>query len=1092
MEPNAGVQKQPSGSSWENALQSLPAPPQDWVAQVHGQLAGLAEIVDAINSQRRRPLRFATPCAGFEAPYFALRQLGIQNFEQTFVVDVASHASKFCRNMRHAKKTWLGPAEGDLLRLDLSHFPSADILVAGPPCPPWSKQGTRRCSKDPRAEVFWRVIELIAELAGRLGDDALRCFILENVEGIKMEDSHGSRGIDEVMRRLRAAAPAFKIRVYDMNSQDYSLPQSRARVYIVGVHRSLEVRGRSFCTPPKHAVCPRLEEWLVPMGKVPEGFLQVPERLRDKKRKWAAWEPNWKVACADIDRDVDSGFSKLRFDGLLGTITAQFRSWLWIRQSAQEGVRVSQRSVMPVELLHLQGFPARDPLLAKALQGLSDKEVVLGAGNAMSVPVIGSVLADIFVKTLVGRLDAATEVSDSEDLEDGPDVATSFPRFKCGCWLHLRTLPSGPEAPAGAVSVHSGRRSEKLLLGRDPRRAAGLLEAEQAQEASVISRVHAEIIPGQKPGEAYLRDLGSTNGSWVVGRGRVSPDDVEGEALASGDAISLGVDPVTWQGAEGSRDFRFLFFVEMPARSLPAVGAVAPKAGSPGPKVAAGSPASEPEPEEELPTAAAVIAALDEEEQQNVVWSRRVCAFLASSVVMLEWLLQLCVIPGLFKKEAMQATRSERRVMVADEVQEYIEVDLHFSAPVYVNSCQQRQAMYVAEALRCASCPAACTLSAAFSRFPYVPDLLPKLQSEPECICGISYEEMQLRVQAWPGDQGFATLTDRRPAFIHGVADSREMYGAAIWKFDALLANIKCPNEANMTPALARIRRFGLNGPPLDNSLLWLRRVETAFGVEDIDRLLGNASKSYSSRRAVFLLPLRRTRNGRTRQLGLTLEELAPCRLELPFLVGPNGEPAESVPSIGAIEEKRWPCKTEEVDAVHRQMKAVMEKVKTAGRQTGHCVSDWRTTFPARGSGGPGGTSGQGYVWGVETGQNQSYQYSPYTDTLDQRHRKVGVLAYRRDFVDPRMEDGMPCNVYRWQLRLRAHNMRERSVAYTATDAVNGCWTIMEHSLRFQTRSVLVDSQSCTRDPEDNAFFFDPCCNLQRLRRLGGIIQKQL
>ncbi|CAJ1415450.1 unnamed protein product [Effrenium voratum] len=685
MEPNAGVQKQPSGSSWENALQSLPAPPQDWVAQVHGQLAGLAEIVDAINSQRRRPLRFATPCAGFEAPYFALRQLGIQNFEQTFVVDVASHASKFCRNMRHAKKTWLGPAEGDLLRLDLSHFPSADILVAGPPCPPWSKQGTRRCSKDPRAEVFWRVIELIAELAGRLGDDALRCFILENVEGIKMEDSHGSRGIDEVMRRLRAAAPAFKIRVYDMNSQDYSLPQSRARVYIVGVHRSLEVRGRSFCTPPKHAVCPRLEEWLVPMGKVPEGFLQVPERLRDKKRKWAAWEPNWKVACADIDRDVDSGFSKLRFDGLLGTITAQFRSWLWIRQSAQEGVRVSQRSVMPVELLHLQGFPARDPLLAKALQGLSDKEVVLGAGNAMSVPVIGSVLADIFVKTLVGRLDAATEVSDSEDLEDGPDVATSFPRFKCGCWLHLRrmgrphlpeqicdpegfgeeTLPSGPEAPAGAVSVHSGRRSEKLLLGRDPRRAAGLLEAEQAQEASVISRVHAEIIPGQKPGEAYLRDLGSTNGSWVVGRGRVSPDDVEGEALASGDAISLGVDPVTWQGAEGSRDFRFLFFVEMPARSLPAVGAVAPKAGSPGPKVAAGSPASEPEPEEELPTAAAVIAALDEEEQQNVVWSseeapcdRRVCAFLASSVVMLEWLLQLCVIPGLFKKEAMQGSEA--------------------------------------------------------------------------------------------------------------------------------------------------------------------------------------------------------------------------------------------------------------------------------------------------------------------------------------------------------------------------------------------------------------------------------------------------
>ena len=29
----------------------------------------------------------------------------------------------------------------------------------------------------------------------------------------------------------------------------------------------------------------------------------------------------------------------------------------------------------------------------------------------------------------------------------------------------------------------------------------------------------------------------------------------------------------------------------------------------------------------------------------------------------------------------------------------------------------------------------------------------------------------------------------------------------------------------------------------------------------------------------------------------------------------------------------------------------------------------------------------------------------------------------------------MPCSVYRWQLRLRAHNTRERAVSYTASDA---------------------------------------------------------
>ncbi|CAE7337395.1 unnamed protein product [Symbiodinium pilosum] len=431
--------------------------------------------------------------------------------------------------------------------------------------------------------------------------------------------------------------------------------------------------------------------------------------------------------------------------------------------------------------------------------------------------------------------------------------------------------------------------------------------------------------------------------------------------------------------------------------------------------------------------------------------------------------------------QILHATRAERRIMIQNEVLEYIEIDLHFSAPVYAISCSQLRGLHVAEADRCASCPPGCTLSAAFSRYPYVPELLPKLQSEPECICGISFEEMQLKVQAWPGDQGFNVLTDRRPAFIHGVRDTPLMYTSAIWKFDALMASIKCPNEANMTPALARIRRFGINGPPLDNSLLWFQRFETAFGVESIDRLLANASKSYSARRAVFLLPVRRTKNGRTKQLGLSLQELAPCRLDLPYLVGPRGEPAESVESVGALPERKFPCNPDSLEAAHRQMKAVMDQVLTAGRQHGHCVSDWRTTFPPRGSGGPGGTSGRGYVWGDQGQANETY--SPYTTTeLSTRHRRVGVLAYRNDFLSPTPEMAMPCSVYRWQLRLRSHNMRERAVSYTAMDAVNGCWSMMERSLRFESRSVVLESQSCTKDPEDENFVFDPCCNLQRLR----------
>lgn len=569
-------------------------------------------------------MRLGTPCAGFEAPYFALRELGVQHFEHVFSIDVGSHAAKFCKNLNHAKKTWLGQQEGDLMTLDFTQVPSVDILVAGPPCQPFSMMGRRDGIRDPRAGVFWRTIDLIAELARRPGEEALRCFILENVDGVKTPDVHGCRGIDEITRRLRVAAPAFTVRVYDMNSKDYSLPQNRQRVYFVGVHKSMQMRKRTFCTPPKHESGPKLEDWLVKHDHVPDRFKEVPQSLKSKKRKFdeklqaEMSKLPWRVACAEIHRHVDGGFGGRICTDIVGTIlsSSPISSWLWIR----DGEQVTERFLLPVEQLHVQGFPSRDPQLAKALFGLRDQEVITGAGNAMSVPVIGSVLADIFVKTLVGRLDAAMEVSDSEDDADGESSqGPTFPRFRCGCWLHLRSLPEGPGGAMGDVSVHSGRRSQKLVLGRDPRRASALLlEADRLQETSVISRVHAELIPGSQPGEAFVRDLGSTNGSWILGRGRICAQNVEMEVLCGGDEISLGVDPSTWQEGHSTPSYRFLYRVEMPTKRRRTEAAETP---SPAPEPEELAEEQDPEPplneEPVFPSAAAAIAALESLEHER-------------------------------------------------------------------------------------------------------------------------------------------------------------------------------------------------------------------------------------------------------------------------------------------------------------------------------------------------------------------------------------------------------------------------------------------------------------------------------------------
>merc|ERR1712232_547553 len=81
-------------STWASVINELPTP-VDWAAEVN-RLCGpdLRNAIDRLNGASR-PLRIGTPCAGFEAPVFALRKLGLTNFVHSFSVDIGRHAAIF-------------------------------------------------------------------------------------------------------------------------------------------------------------------------------------------------------------------------------------------------------------------------------------------------------------------------------------------------------------------------------------------------------------------------------------------------------------------------------------------------------------------------------------------------------------------------------------------------------------------------------------------------------------------------------------------------------------------------------------------------------------------------------------------------------------------------------------------------------------------------------------------------------------------------------------------------------------------------------------------------------------------------------------
>ena len=109
----------------------------------------------------------------------------------------------------HSDCSWiyLGTTAGDILAIDVEQFPQAHIIVAGPPCPPWSKLGRRESFDDKRSAVLWRVIDIVIYQANT---GSLGCFVVENVESLthRNKDAGGMAPVDIILQGLNDGLPS--------------------------------------------------------------------------------------------------------------------------------------------------------------------------------------------------------------------------------------------------------------------------------------------------------------------------------------------------------------------------------------------------------------------------------------------------------------------------------------------------------------------------------------------------------------------------------------------------------------------------------------------------------------------------------------------------------------------------------------------------------------------------------------------------------------------------------------------------------------------------------------------------------------------
>jgi DNA (cytosine-5)-methyltransferase 1 len=145
---------------------------------------------------------------------------------------------------KHAQATYLEnfPSDkhsisGDITKIHESEIPSHDLLLAGFPCQPFSRAGHEKGFEDTRGTLFFDIERI-------LKFHRPKAFLLENVRGLIGHDKgHTFKRILEIL------SDDYVVEWKLLNAKDFGLPQSRARVYIVGLRRDVHAEKGAFEFP---------------------------------------------------------------------------------------------------------------------------------------------------------------------------------------------------------------------------------------------------------------------------------------------------------------------------------------------------------------------------------------------------------------------------------------------------------------------------------------------------------------------------------------------------------------------------------------------------------------------------------------------------------------------------------------------------------------------------------------------------------------------------------------------------------------------------------------------------------------------------
>lgn len=321
-----------------------------------------------------RHITVATDCSGIEAPLMALDLLKVK-YSHIFSSEVDKNCIEFIeRNFPPAK------IYQDLKLRDNTVFAKKplDLYIAGFPCQTFSSLGRNEgFNNSIKGTIFFYVYDFIRV-------NRPHVFILENVRTL---ETHDKGKTFSIITSLMAELKDYNIDYAVLNTKDYGIPQSRNRIFIIGIKKS--VQRKQFNFPEKLDSLP-LKAFLDP--KLPA-------------------EPA-KLAHKNLMTEIISKY-KGQHDFLkdLWVLNLNVSSIEWFRKGEKEICPCIvtnskyyipnskyKRYLTPRETLLLQSIPVDNYDF-----DFPDAVVYKFAGNTISINVIALILSEIFKCTNIGK-----------------------------------------------------------------------------------------------------------------------------------------------------------------------------------------------------------------------------------------------------------------------------------------------------------------------------------------------------------------------------------------------------------------------------------------------------------------------------------------------------------------------------------------------------------------------------------------------------------------------------------------------------------------------------------------------------------------